>query len=139
MSLKLVDDHRCFVCGKENAHGFRLDFEHPDKGVLRTSVVFSNTYQGFKNIVHGGVMATILDEVMVNAAWKEGIPAVTAGLNIRLKKPGRIGERIFFEGKLEPSAAKKRVFKAHATAKNEKGQLLATATATCVQIKKKVD
>ncbi len=102
MPLRLEDDHMCYVCGQGNAQGLRLSFEHPEKGRLKATLSFSKHHQGFKNIVHGGMLAMVLDEMMVNLAWKEGIPAVTAELIVRLKKPTHIGEKVHLEGVLEP-------------------------------------
>ncbi len=135
MPLELEDDHMCFVCGSKNPSGFKLQFEHPKKGLLRSSVVFSKEHQGFKDIVHGGMIATVLDEMMVNLAWKEGIPAVTVELNVRLKKAAKIGENILLEGRLGKSQG--RVLHASSEAKNEGGEILASATATCILIRQK--
>ena len=136
MSLELQDDHMCYVCGKDNASGFRLDFEHPQKGLLTAKVVFSKEHQGYRNLVHGGMVAMLLDEIMVNLAWKEGIPAVTAELNVRLKKPTQVGEAVYFEGRIESEES--RTLHTSATAKNQAGELLASATAICVRINKGV-
>ena len=133
--LTLEDDHHCYVCGKENAHGFRLDFAHPEKGRLTAEAIFKKEHQGFKGIVHGGLVATLLDEMMVNLAWIEGVPAVTAELNIRLKKAVKVGEKVLLEGRIKREEG--RALYASATAKDARGTLLATATATCLRIKKR--
>ena len=133
-SLKLEDDHGCYVCGKNNPHGFRLDFSHPEEGVLKIEVVFRAEHQGYKNIVHGGMVAMLLDEMMVNLAWIEGAPSVTAELTTRLKKPVKVGERVFFEGRIDRRGA--RTIYASASATNIEGELLATAKATCVRIQR---
>ena len=135
MPLKLEDDQMCYVCGSKNPLGLKLRFEHPEKGLLRSTVVFSKEHQGFKEIVHGGMMAMVLDEMMVNLAWKEGIPAVTVELNVRLKKAAKIGEKVLLEGRLERGRGK--VLHARSEAKNAKGELLANATATCLLIRQK--
>lgn len=122
----------CYVCGSENKLGLKLKFEHPEKNVLRAVMAFSKEHQGFKNIVHGGMMAMVLDEMMVNLAWKEGVPAVTAELTVRLKKATKVGESVFLEGRLDGGEG--RVLKATASAKNDAGQLLATASATCMRL-----
>ena len=57
MALRLEDDHHCFVCGTENPKGLHLQFERREPGRLASSVVFSRDHQGFKGIVHGGMMA----------------------------------------------------------------------------------
>ncbi len=139
MSLKLEDDFMCYVCGKNNPQGLRLDFEQPEKGRLTASIVFSKHHQGFKNIVHGGMVASVLDEMMVNLAWKEGLPAVTAELNIRLKKAILVGQKVLLEGRFEKVGewGKGRVLYASATARDEKGEILASATATCIRISSK--
>ncbi len=134
MSLDLQDDHMCYVCGKDNPAGFRLKFQHPQSGVLTADTVFSKEHQGYRDIVHGGMITMLLDEMMVNLAWLEGKPAVTAELNVRLKKPTRVGERVFFEGRIDSEES--RLLRASATARNAKGQILASAAAVCVRIKK---
>ena len=127
----------CYVCGSKNALGLKLHFEHPQKGLLRSTVVFAKEHQGFKEIVHGGMMAMVLDEMMVNLAWKEGIPAVTVELNVRLKKAVKIGQKVLLEGHL--GKAQGRVLYASSEAKDEKGEVLASATATCILVHQKPD
>lgn len=136
MPIELEDDQMCYVCGLKNPVGLKLYFEQPEKGVLKSTVIFSKEHQGFKNIVHGGMMAMVLDEMMVNLAWKEGIPAVTAELNVRLKKAAKIGQKIHLEGHLEQRREGKLIY-ARSEAKNEAGELLAQATATCILIRPK--
>ena len=123
----------CFVCGKDNPQGFRLRFEHPQKGRLTATVVFSKHHQGYKNIVHGGMIATVLDEIMVNLAWKESIPVVTGELKVRLKKAALVGEKVFLEGRIDKEEG--RIVYTSSTAKNTKGELLATAKASCLRVK----
>ena len=125
----------CYVCGSKNPLGLKLHFEHPEKGVLKSTVIFAKEHQGFKEIVHGGMMAMVLDEMMVNLAWKEGIPAVTVELNVRLKKAAKIGQKVLLEGRLEKGRGK--VLHASSEAKNERGEVLATATATCILVRQK--
>ena len=132
--LKLEDNHGCYVCGKDNPRGFRLDFSHPEEGILRTEVVFRAEHQGYKNIVHGGMVTMLLDEMMVNLTWIEDTPSVTAELTVRLKKPVKVGERVLFEGRIDRREA--RAVYASASAKNAQGELLATAKATCIRIQR---
>ena len=132
-SLPLEDNQMCYACGSKNPYGFKLDFKHPRKGILQTEVVFSEHHQGFKGIVHGGMMAVLLDEVMLNLAWVEGIPAVTAEMVIRLVKPAKTGQKIYFEGHLDED--KGRILKTSAVAKDAQGRILATASGTCVRMK----
>jgi len=132
--LELTDDRMCYICGKDNPHGFRLDFEHPEKGLLRARVVFRKEHQGYKDIVHGGLVAAVLDEMMVNLAWVEGLPAVTAEITVRLKKPVRVGRPVLFEGRFDKVGP--RAIRASASARDEgsRGELLATAESVCVRV-----
>lgn len=132
-SLKLEDDQHCYVCGSLNKAGLHLCFDHPQKGLLRATVIFDKHHQGFNGIVHGGFMAMVLDEMIVNLAWKEAIPAVTGELRVRLKQAARIGQKILLEGRIE--AQEGRLLRGSALAKDERGEVIATAEATCVKIK----
>ncbi|MFQ5846822.1 MAG: PaaI family thioesterase [Candidatus Methylomirabilales bacterium] len=98
--MELVDDQMCFVCGKRNAAGLQLDFELLGEAEVRTSFLPTKQFQGFRDIVHGGIIATILDEVMVNGAWLRGVRAVTGKLEVRLTRPARVGERLYFTGRI---------------------------------------
>ena len=133
MSLRLEDDHMCYACGSENKLGLRLKFQRPEKGRLLSEVVFSKEHQGFKDIVHGGMMGLVLDEIMLNLVWIEGGLAVTGELALRLKKPARVGERVLLEGRVDKDDG--RIVYTSATAKTPGGELLATAKASCVKIK----
>ncbi len=132
MKLDLQDDQMCYVCGPKNAHGFKLSFEHPEPRVLKAKVVFSKEHQGFKNIVHGGMVGMLLDEMVVNLAWIEKTPAVTAQLNVRLKKAVPVGEMIFLEGRIKNIESK--LIHGESTAKNAGGEVLAKAEVTCIRI-----
>ncbi|MBW8004449.1 MAG: PaaI family thioesterase [candidate division NC10 bacterium] len=98
--MELVDDQMCFVCGKKNPAGLQLDFELVGDAEVQTSFLPTKQFQGFQDIVHGGIITTILDEVMVNGAWLRGVRAVTGKLEVRLKQAARVGERLYFAGRM---------------------------------------
>jgi acyl-coenzyme A thioesterase PaaI-like protein len=135
MTLKVTDDGMCYVCGKKNLAGLRLDFSHPQPGRLVSEVTFEKIHQGYKNIVHGGLVAAVLDEMMVNLAWLEGFPAMTAQLTVRLKKAVPVGQKVLLEG-LWDRRGGGRILTMSATAKSPKGDLYATAWAKCLPVKK---
>ena len=132
MTLRLEDDRMCYVCGKKNPEGFRLDFEHPRKGQLLAELTFRKEHQGYRNIVHGGLVATVLDEMMVNLAWLEGLPAVTVELSVRLKRAVPVGQKVLLEGLLERQEGRLLLMKA--SAKSPKGELYATAAGKCLRL-----
>jgi acyl-coenzyme A thioesterase PaaI-like protein len=98
--MEFQNNHRCFVCGKYNPDGLHLDFEPEGVSGVRTTCVIPERFQGFAGIAHGGILATILDECMVNTVWLRGITAVTARLEIRLRRPVGLGERVTFRAEV---------------------------------------
>ncbi len=91
--INLADDGYCFVCGPKNPVGLRLEFAFDGKRIM-TRFVPRREHQGYMNIVHGGIISTLLDEAMVKLAIAMGMPAVTARLEIRLRKALKVGEEI---------------------------------------------
>jgi len=77
----------CFVCSPNNAVGLHLDF-YLDGEIIRASWRPEDQYQGYPNILHGGIQATLLDEV---ASWAvyvvAGTGGVTSRMEVRYKKP----------------------------------------------------
>lgn len=133
----LEDNHYCFVCGEKNPLGLKLQFHHPEKGLLRSEVTFKPEHQGYRGIVHGGLVATVLDEMMVNLAWIEQTPAVTAELTTRILKPVPVGEPVALEGRLEKGGEK--ILYMQAVARSFSGEILAQAQASCIRIRQGVD
>lgn len=81
----------CFVCGRENPVGLHIQF-YEDLANSRVVVplVIPETYQGYPGIAHGGILATILDELSGRALMigsEEDPFWVTAKLEIRYRRP----------------------------------------------------
>jgi uncharacterized protein (TIGR00369 family) len=93
---KLEDDHHCFVCGEKNPHGLHLKFSI-NEGKVSSEFVPQKIHQGYKNIIHGGIISAILDEAMVKVALMQGLTAVTAEITVRFKNPLMVGERAVVE------------------------------------------
>jgi acyl-coenzyme A thioesterase PaaI-like protein len=54
----------CFICGRQNPVGLKMDFyEDRDAEQIRAELVVPDEYQGYPDVVHGGIVAAILDEV----------------------------------------------------------------------------
>lgn len=130
--MELVDDQMCFVCGKRNPSGLRLDFELVGDTEVRTHFLPTKQFQGFRDIVHGGIITTILDEVMVNGAWLRGIRAVTGKLEVRLKRPATVGERLYFAGRIVRDEGK--AVETEAEAATADGVIVAEARGILVKV-----
>jgi acyl-coenzyme A thioesterase PaaI-like protein len=113
-----ADDGYCFVCGPKNPVGLKLDFVF-DGRTIKTEYVPPKEHQGYKNIVHGGIVSALLDEVMVKVAIELGKPAVTAQMDIRLKKAVNIGSHITISAEITKETRKTLEAYAKATVNDE--------------------
>ncbi|HVZ81897.1 MAG TPA: PaaI family thioesterase [bacterium] len=126
-----MDDHYCLCCGTENPHGFKMKFRYEGDRLLSETVI-PKEYQGFANVVHGGVLGTLLDEMMVNFHWLKGEKAVTAEFTVRLKAPCPTGQRVLFSAWLVER--KRNLLWTASDAKLEDGTLVAEGTAKCMKV-----
>ncbi len=127
MKKILSDNKKCFVCGIDNSFGLKLSFCDRSAGSgVETVFTPDERYQGWEGIVHGGIIATLLDEAMAKAALSRGLNVVTAEINIRFKKPAHVMEKIICTGEIE--TVKKKIVNAKAKVIDPQGKILATAT-----------
>ena len=124
--MNLEDDHYCFVCGEENPSGLHLKFS-VNKGKIRTEFVPRKIHQGYKNVVHGGIISTLLDEAMVKAALMQGMPAVTAEITVRFRAPLMAGEKVIVEAEIKKM--NKKIIETSAIMKKEDDTVIAEAHA----------
>jgi uncharacterized protein (TIGR00369 family) len=93
MKKELVDDQYCFACGPLNPIGLRMEVSFADsKASSRLSL--KQEFQGWSNLVHGGVMAAVLDEIMAHAVIHYVGQAVTTSLQVTFRAPLHVGEEI---------------------------------------------
>jgi len=131
--MELNDNKECFVCGKDNEHGLKIDFSIKDKKI-KANFSIDKRFEWFPNIIHGGIISTILDEAMVKLAFKLGLNAVTASLNVKLRKPVKPDEKMIVTGKIVEEFERK--LKAKAEIRNEDGDLIAEAESILVKCQK---
>lgn len=132
-ALPLDDDAMCFCCGPKNPIGLKLEFETTADGRMRTIWTPRKEHQGFKDIVHGGLVATVLDEVMVRLLYVRGIPAVTAGMETKLLAPVRWGRPYRFEGWIVQDRGRAVITEAEAFLE-ETNERVASSRATCMRV-----
>ncbi len=125
--LDLRDDSMCFCCGKLNKQGLKLEFDTTDS-VTTTSLSFPSHFQGYRDIVHGGLISTVLDEAMVTLVNEMGYLAVTAELKVRFLKPLRVETPVRITARLLDK--RRNVFKLEAKAELEDGTPIARAEST---------
>jgi uncharacterized protein (TIGR00369 family) len=81
----------CVVCGTANNRGLRLEFRECEDGSVYASFDCTTAYEGYANILHGGVVSALLDGAMTNCLFAHGHPGVTAELVVRFRHPVRTG------------------------------------------------
>ena len=118
--------HHCFACGELNERGLRLRL-HLSDGRCFTQLALGPEFEGWEGIVHGGILATILDEVMAWALVAQDAWGMTARLATDFRRPVRVGQAIRAEGWL--AGTRRRLLDTEARIVDAAdGQLLAGAT-----------
>jgi acyl-coenzyme A thioesterase PaaI-like protein len=130
--LSVGADDWCFVCGRENPIGLKTVWTLDEGGAARARFSPGREHQGWRGIVHGGILAALLDEAMAQRLRLEGIHAVTAGLDIRYRKPAPTGAPILIEGRLV--SERSRSLRLAAWARGEDGQCFAEAEGLCIPV-----
>ncbi len=99
MTEKIINYRGCFICGEDNPVGLKLDFFF-DRARKMALVEFTpgREHEGYRDLLHGGIISSLLDEVMAKALLAEEIPVVTSRLTVEFKKPALIGDRLRLEG-----------------------------------------
>ncbi len=130
MELSWGDD--CFVCGAENREGLQLRFS-VDEGrrTIETLWVPREAHHGFTGVVHGGLVATVLDEALGKLSVCLGMPAVTAELSVRFLQPVPTQRPLRVQGRM--TEVKPRLLQGTAEAILEDGTLAARAEARLVR------
>lgn len=90
----------CFACGRDNPKGLMLSFDYDkEKERVISHFTLDNSYSGYENIIHGGIVSTVLDETMAYMAMKAASTiCMTKEICIKFHMPVRSGEQYRAEG-----------------------------------------
>ena len=101
--LQLPHTPGCLVCGRNNPHGLNLSlFVDPASGFVHLDFTPRGVHIGFEGVVHGGYLATLIDEAMVWAAtWAGRRFCVCGELSVRYRRPAAVGEPLHLEARVE--------------------------------------
>lgn len=131
---KQPNSRNCFACGVENSHGLGMRFYETEDGELYAEHIVPAYFEGFPGVVHGGIVASMLDE-MVSRAAMMGEPnrfRMTAKLEVRYRKPVPTEQLLSLRARL--LRRRGRVSFAEAEIRLQDGTLLAEAEGTLVEI-----
>lgn len=93
-NCSLPHDENCFACGCRNEEGLQLKFRVVDEGVVETEFFPRMIFQSYKNTLHGGVQALLLDSCMVQAVRSFGLLSKTAKLELKYKQKVSLAESL---------------------------------------------
>jgi uncharacterized protein (TIGR00369 family) len=122
----------CFVCGHDNPLGLQLDFANEGETAY-TWFTSPAGFEGYQGVIHGGIIATLLDEAMAKVIISKNLLAVTADMNIRYRKPLPIGQKVKVSGNI--TLQKTRTIHAKAVMEDENGNVYAESRAVYIVVK----
>jgi uncharacterized protein (TIGR00369 family) len=118
--------NRCFGCGPANPAGLHLEFLLAADDSVVCLAAIPNIFEGPRGIVHGGIVATLLDETMSKAVRAKGLTALTRKMEIEYLHPVPSGAPIRMEGRVLRCEDRKHWTEARIL--DEKGTVLATGS-----------
>ena len=92
------ESNGCFVCGPGNPIGLKLEFRL-DGDVCRSEFTADERHAGYRGVTHGGIVFSLLDDVMANWLWLQGVRCMTARAEIRYRGELPIGVPVRLEGR----------------------------------------
>ena len=132
--LELPHTHGCVVCGMSNPHGLKLSLHvNIETGEVSATFTPRDEHIGFEGIVHGGLLATILDEAMVWAAtWHNKRFCVSGEMNIRYRKNAQVGRDLTVQARVE--AARSRLIETIGKILDDSGAVVAEASGKYIPV-----
>ncbi|HRQ32182.1 MAG TPA: PaaI family thioesterase [Anaerolineales bacterium] len=137
MPIKQPNSRMCFVCGLENPIGLHLHIYETEPGIVEATYVAPEHFQGFPGVLHGGIVASLLDEISSRAHMGSDPQKprfmFTAKLDVKYRKNTPIGKWLKLIGKA--GKAKSRSAEAWGGVYDaETGDLLAEANALLINV-----
>jgi acyl-coenzyme A thioesterase PaaI-like protein len=132
---KQPNSRHCFICGLENPIGLKLHIYQTEPGVIETTYTAPDHFQGYPGVVHGGIVAAILDEISGRAHM--GDPSeprfmFTGKMEIKYRNNVPIGKPLKIIGKA--GKTRRKMAEGWAGIYDEKGSLLAEATTLLIDV-----
>jgi uncharacterized protein (TIGR00369 family) len=124
--------NRCFGCGQANRTGLHLEFLLAEDQSVICNTVVPDTFEGPVGYVHGGIIATLLDEAMSKSVRARGITAMTRNMEVDYQRPVPSLATIRLEARVVRSEGRKHY--TEATILDSRGKTLATSKALFIQI-----
>jgi uncharacterized protein (TIGR00369 family) len=122
------EGYHCFACGTANPIGLKLEFYRQGETV-NAEITLQKVHEGWENVAHGGIISTLVDEVMSWAVMcTKKVFIVTRKMNLKYVKPVLIGVPLVVTGKLLDDSKPPRIM-AQADIRDREGRLLVRGSA----------
>ncbi len=134
MAVKQPNSYHCFVCGRLNPVGLKLEFYETGPDEVTAQFTPPEHYQGYPGVLHGGIVAALLDEIGGRAAMigDHDHFMMTAKLEIKYRQPTPVGQPLSVAGKLLKRRG--RLALAHTEIRLPDGQVSAEAELTLAEL-----
>ena len=126
--------NRCFGCGQANAEGLRLEFFLAGDGGVVTLPTVADRFEGHPGYLHGGIIATLLDEAMSKSARARGLTTMTRKLEVEYLRPVPSGAPLRAEGRVVRSEGRKHWVEAEI--RDAEGMVLAQGKGLFLEVKR---
>jgi acyl-CoA thioesterase FadM len=133
INLPKLDGHGCFACGTANPIGLNLEFYRRGDSIC-SDLILNKNYEGWDGMAHGGIISTLLDEVMSwTIIYLKGVFFVTRKMEVKYIKPVLIGASLTVRGELREER-RERFIRAQAKIQDGQGQILSKAIGEFVEL-----
>lgn len=130
MSGKRKHEDICFGCGPKNLQGMHLIFTPIEDQALQTRFLAEEKYQGIPNLLHGGIISLVFDELMAAYCAFFNRRSLTASLSVKFLRPVKVGQTITFEARMaDPDKSRGDFLELKGSATDEAGRAVAKAKA----------
>lgn len=124
--------NRCFGCGSANLTGLHLEFLLAQDGSVVSLPIVSRQFEGHPGYLHGGIIATLLDEAMSKAVRARGTSSMTRRMEVEYLRPVPSGAQLRLEGRVVRDELRKHW--AESRILNENGLVLAEAKGLFIEV-----
>ncbi len=122
----------CFVCGRNNPIGLKLDF-YNDHEKVWTEFTPQEYHQGWPGVLHGGIITALLDETIGRVAFLYDKWVTTGKIEVKFRKPTPLGQKLLVTGELVKDSG--RAMEMRGTVKlADSGEVLAEASGLFIRI-----
>lgn len=132
---KQKNSKMCIICGMDNPIGLKAQFYNMEDKSVMTIFKFKEEYQSFPQRVHGGIIATMLDELGLRALWAKSSEddfGVTLSMNVKYRKPVPYNEILIGKGLVQKETSKFVTIETEIF--DRKGNLLANAEVKYIKL-----